>query len=73
MLYYALEYDMDDEKNEASILWETESTSITETMKLVVQKPGFEYEIVSEQDIKEDIEKLYDKGSLVTTLDKNLT
>lgn len=64
---------MDDEKNEASILWETESTSITETMKLVVQKPGFEYEIVSEQDIKEDIEKLYDKGSLVTTLDKNLT
>lgn len=60
MLYYVLEYDMTKENPEGSILWETESTSITETMKLVIQKPNHEYEVVSEQQIKEDIEKLYD-------------
>ena len=65
MLYYALEYNMLEDKPEASILWETESSSVTETMKLVTKKPNHEYEIVSEQQIKEDIEKLYDIEDLL--------
>lgn len=60
MLYYVLEYDMTEENPEGSILWETESASITEAMKMVAPKPNHEYEVVSEKDILEDIQKIYD-------------
>jgi hypothetical protein len=61
MKYYALAYNLNSEDpDEASILWETESESLTETMKLVKPQPGFEYEVVSETDILEEINKLYE-------------
>lgn len=61
MKYYALEYDLNSkDPDEASILWETESESLTEAMKLVKVRPGFEYEVVSETEIMEEINKYYD-------------
>jgi hypothetical protein len=67
MKYYALAYDMNskDPDPEGSILWETESESLTETMSLVKVQPGFEYEVVSEQDILEEVEKYYDTEVLL--------
>lgn len=65
MKFYALEYDLSEDSPEARILWETETTSITETMKLVNQKIGFEYEVVSEAEILEEAQKLYDVEALL--------
>ncbi len=65
MLYYALEYNTLEENPEAKILWETESTSLTETEKLVIPKPNCEYEIVTEAEILADAQKLYDIEALL--------
>jgi hypothetical protein len=66
MKYYALAYDMNGkDPDEGSILWETESESMSETMSLVKVMPGFEYEVVTEQDILEEVQKYYDTDAEV--------
>jgi hypothetical protein len=45
---------------EGQILFETESESLTEAMKLAKIVPGHEYEVVSETEIMEEINKYYD-------------
>lgn len=58
MKYYALEYKIG--SDDASILWETESDSLSAAMALIKPEPGFEYEVVSETEIMEEINKYYD-------------
>src|SRR5436189_240149 len=53
MKFYVLEYDLNSENpNEASILWETESESLTEARNLASMRPGCDYDVVSEINIK---------------------
>lgn len=58
MKYYGLEYKIGSE--ECSILWETESDSLSGAMGLIKPEIGFEYEVVSEVDIMNEINKYYD-------------
>lgn len=69
MTYYVLEYDLNSsDPDEASILWETQSESLTESMKLATIRPGFEYEVVSEVQIMEIINELSDTDTDVPML-----
>lgn len=61
MKYYVLEFDLQSEDpNEGKILFHTESDSLTEAMKSVTVRENCEYEIVTELDILEEIQKYYD-------------
>jgi hypothetical protein len=66
MKYYVLKYKLDsDDPLEGEILWETEADSLTAAMKLVKVEKNCEYEVVSETDILEQLNKYHDVETLL--------